>query len=132
MIGGGFRDGEKTVTVARGQCSDDQMVRSNHEEADTRMILHANHAARANRRLVVHSPDTDVLVLSVSLFRSLDCPELWFRTGVKDRHRLIPVHDIAHALGEKICSSLPGFHAITDCDSTSSLAGIRKKKAWDS
>ena len=132
MIGGGFRDGEKTVTVARGQCRDDQTLRSNHEEADTRMILHAKHAARANRRLVLQSPDTDVLVLSISLFRSLDCPELWFRTGVKDRHRLIPVHDIAHALGEKMCSSLPGFHATTGCDSTSSLAGIGKKKAWDS
>ena len=31
-----------------------------------------------------------------------------------------------------MCSSLPGFHAITGCDSTSSLAGIGKKKAWDS
>ena len=33
---------------------------------------------------------------------------------------------------EKMCSSLPGFHANTGCDLTSSLAGIRKKKAWDS
>jgi len=132
VIGGGFRDGEKAVTVARGQCKDDQTLHSNHEEADSRMILHAKHAARANRRLVLQSPDTDVLVLSVIFFRSLDCPELWFRTGVKDLHRFIPVHDIAHALGEKMCSSLPGFHAITGCDSTSSLAGIGKKRAWDS
>ena len=89
------------------------------------MILHAKHRSQANRRVILQLPDTDVL------FRSLDCPELWFRTGVKDWHRLIPVHDIAHALGEKMCSSLPGFHAITGCDSTSSLAGIGKKKAWD-
>ena len=88
MIGAGFRDGEKTVTVTRGQCRDDQTLRSNHEEADTRMILHAKHAARANREVTLQSLDTDVLVLSVSLFRSLDYPELWFRTGVKDRHRL--------------------------------------------
>ena len=131
MIGGGFRDGGKTVTVARRQCRDVQTLRSNHEEADTRMILHTKHAARANRRLVLQSPDTDFLVLNVSLFRRLDCPELWFRTGVKDRHRLIPVHDISLALCEKMSSSLPGFHAITGCDSTSSLAGIGKKKAWD-
>ena len=51
---------------------------------------------------------------------------------MKDQHHLIPVHDIAHALGEKMCSSLPGFHAITGFDLTSSLAGIGKKKAWDS
>jgi len=35
-------------------------------------------------------------------------------------------------LGEKMCSSLSGFHAVTGCDSTSSLAGIGKKKAWNS
>ena len=132
VIGGGFRDGEKAVTVTRGQCREVQALWSNHEEADARMILHANHAARADRWLVIQLPDTHVLVLSVSHFRSLDCPELWFHTGVKDRHRFIPVHDIARALGEKMCSSLPGFHAITGCDSTSSLAGIGKKKAWDS
>ena len=112
VIGGGFRDGEKAVTVTRGQCRVVQALTSNHEEADTRMILHANHAARADRRLVIQLSDTDVLVLSISHFRSLACPELWFRTGVKNRHRFIPVHDIAHALGEKMCSSLPGFHAI--------------------
>ena len=132
VIGGGFRDGEKAVTVTIGQCREVQVLRSNHEEADTRMILHAKYAARTDRRLVTQSPDTDVLILSVSHFRSLGCPELWFRTGLKDRQRMIPVHDIAHALGEKLCRSLPAFHAITGCDSTSVLAGIGKKKAWDS
>lgn len=96
------------------------------------MLLHAKHAARPERRVVIQSPDTDVLVLCVSHFRSLDCPELRFRTGVKDRHRLIPVHDIADAFDERMCSSLLRFHAITGCDSTNFLAGIGKKKAWDS
>ena len=36
---------------------------------------------------------------------------------------------ISQQLGEQICSSLLGFHAVTGCDSTSSLAGISKKKA---
>ena len=50
---------------------------------------------------------------------------------MKDRHRLIPAHDIVHVLAVKMCVPLLGFHAITGCDSTSSLAGIGKKKAWD-
>ena len=29
-----------------------------------------------------------------------------------------------------MCRALPAFHAITGCDSTSSLAGIGKKKGW--
>lgn len=44
---------------------------------------------------------------------------------------MIPVHHIAHALGEELCWSLLGFHAITGFDATSILAGIGKK-AWDS
>ena len=55
---------------------------------------------------------------------------MWFRTGVKDRLRFIPVHNIAHNLGERMCKALPGFHVLTGCDSTSSLAGIGKKKTW--
>ena len=94
------------------------------------MILHANYAAQLDRRLS-QSPDTDVLDLSISHFRSLDCPKLWFRTCVKDRHRLIQVHDLVHVLGVKMCIPLLGFHAITGCDSSSSLAGIGKKKVWD-
>ena len=39
------------------------------------------------------------------------------------------MHSIYAQLGDTVCSSLPGFHAITGCDSTSSLAGIGKKKA---
>jgi len=49
VIGGGFRDGEKALTVARGQCTDEQTLHSNLEEADSRMILRAKHAAQANR-----------------------------------------------------------------------------------
>ena len=78
MIGGGFRDGEKAVTVTKGEGREVEALRSNHEEADPWMILHANHAVWADRRLVIQSPDTDVLVLSVSLFRSLDCQNCGF------------------------------------------------------
>ena len=130
VIGGGFRDGGNAVTVTRGQCREVQALWSSHEEADTRMILHAKYAARTDRRLVIQSPHTDVLILSVSQFRSLGCPELWFR--LKDREQMIPVHHIAHALGEELYWSLLGFHAIKGCNSTSVLAGIGKKKTWDS
>ena len=39
--------------------------------------------------------------------------------------------DIVHVLGVKMCIPLLEFHAITGCDSTSSVPGIGKKKAWD-
>ena len=36
---------------------------TDHEEADTRLILHANHAASNYKDIAIRSPDTDVLVL---------------------------------------------------------------------
>ena len=38
-------------------------LQSNQEEADTRMVLHARHAAKQCSKIVICSPDTDVLVL---------------------------------------------------------------------
>ena len=35
---------------------------SNHEEADTRLLLHAKHAASTHDTLIIRSPDTDVLM----------------------------------------------------------------------
>jgi hypothetical protein len=67
----------------------------------------------------------------VAHYRSVSCDELWFRTGVKDRLRYIPVHDVYRALGQGICEALSAFHALTGCDSNSALAGVGKKKAWD-
>lgn len=66
VIGGGFRDGGNAVTVTRGQCREVQALWSSHEEADTRMILHAKYAARTDRRLVIQSPHTDVFILIVA------------------------------------------------------------------
>ena len=40
------------------------------------------------------------------------------------------IHSIWEQLGEDDCFSLPGFHAVTGCDLTSSYAGIGKKKAF--
>ncbi|KAK3734694.1 hypothetical protein QZH41_002113 [Actinostola sp. cb2023] len=131
VIGGGTKDGERAVRITHNHCEDVAALKSNHEEADTRMLLHAKHASHAgSSRIVIQSPDTDVLVLCAAHFDSLACEELWLKTGVKDRLRFIPVHDVSHALGRRMCDALPAFHALTGCDSTSALAGIGKKKAW--
>lgn len=88
-------------------------LRSDHEEADTRLLLHAKHAAATHPRIVIQSPDTDVAVLSVTHFSDLNCQELWLKTGVKDRLRYLPVHEIQAFLRESLCRCLPSFHALT-------------------
>lgn len=64
--------------------------------------------------------------LSHTFFRSLSCKQLWFRTGVKDKLRFIPIHSMVKSLGLDTCASLPCFHALT----VSGIYGIGKKQAW--
>ena len=42
-------------------------LRSNHEEADTRLLLHANHVAKTYDKVIIKSPDTDVLILAIAM-----------------------------------------------------------------
>lgn len=43
--------------------------------------------------------------------------------------RYVPIHAITHKLGPKQCAAFPAYHALTGCDTTSSLSGIGKKKS---
>ena len=111
---------------------------SNHKEADTRMLLHAIHAdarfgdMNVKGRIIIKSPDTDVLLLCIHFFPSMrNTKELWFKTGTvtrtKDGRRYLPVHDICHIHGPLVCKLLPAVHALTGCETTSSFFRIGKK-----
>ena len=92
IIAGGYKEGERVVCVSREVCEDLEDLSSDQEEADTRLLLHAKYAACQETRIIVQSPDTDVLVLCATHFSDISCEELWFRTGVRDCHRYVPVH----------------------------------------
>jgi len=101
---------------------------SNHEEADTRIILHclyASHHSAASSAIVVHSPDTDVFVLLLHYAYRISQP-LLFYTGSGNNQRIVLVHKCADALDSDICAALPSFHAFTGCDTTSAF--VRKGK----
>ena len=53
---------------------------------------------------------------------------IYFKTGVKDKTRFIPIHDMAASLGKNMCKIIPALHCLTGCDSTSGLFGIGKTK----
>ena len=130
VLGGCFMDGKRAVRVTNEGCENVLSLRSDHEEADTKLLLHAKHAAETHNRIVIQSLDTDVAVLSAAHFQSLGCNELWFKTGVKDKGSCIPIHTLAAKLGSQLCNSLLPVHALTGCDSNSALCGVGKKKAF--
>ena len=131
VFGGGATDGKLALSIKNGECTKVTALQyCDHEEADTRMLLHAKHASRDAQRVVIQSPDADVLLLCVTHNDEIECDELWFCTAVKDRLRYIPAHKIAAGVGPLMCKGLPAFHALTGCDSTSALSRVGKKKAW--
>ena len=105
---------------------------SNHEEADTRMVLHlADAAKKGYNKILLRTVDTDVVVLSVAAFAKLEIQELWIAFGTGKNFRYIPIHEIAASLGPAKSQTLPIFHAYTGCDTVSSFATKGKKSAWD-
>eukprot|EP00794_Sanderia_malayensis_P011452 gene11452-12649_t len=104
----------------------------NHEEADSRMILHAGDAASCGfSRITIRAVDTDVVVLAVSSVRLLNVTELWLAFGTGKHLRFIPAHEIADSLGPQRTQALPMFHSFTGFDTVSGFATVGKKKAWE-
>ena len=104
---------------------------SNHEEADTRMLLHAANASQSGiGKVMIRTVDTDVVVIALGMFSSLNLSELWISFGTGKNQRLLSIHSISDAIGATKCNGLPFFHAFTGCDQVSFFTGKGKESAW--
>ena len=104
----------------------------NHEEADSRIFLHMSDIAECGlRRVAIHTVDTDVVILALSVFSTVSLDELWIAFGTGKSLRYIAVHEIAQALGEMRSKALPFLHSITGCDTVSFFGGRGKRAAWN-
>ena len=74
------------------------ILQSNHQEADTGLLLHTKHATATNERIIIKSPDTDVFILSIAMQPAFS-KELFVMTGTGNRFRCIPVSTISNKLG---------------------------------
>ena len=121
---------EKTMKTTTNTAAgiDVSHLRAAHEEADTRILLHAVDATtKGYERLIIQCRDTDVLLLLL-VFAHLLSPEIWMKAGTAKKPRYIKVHDIK--MSNEILNGLLAFHAITGCDTTSQFTGIGKRTAW--
>ena len=70
-----------------------------HEEADTRLMVHALDAtSRGHRRIRIRSNDTDVVVLAISVASILQADEVWVTHGSGKNVQNIPTHAVATSL----------------------------------
>ena len=76
----------------------DHLVPCSHEEADTRIFVHAKHAVmEGNQTLMVKANNTDVVVVAVSILPSLlelGLQKLWIAFGHGKHMKWIPIHDM--------------------------------------
>ena len=118
----------KETVVSNGL--DVDHLQSSHEEADTKLFLHARDATiRGATELDIQSPDTDVFLLAIRRFPLLPLATK-FITGTGPSRRTIPLKPIYDCLGEVAASALPGFHAFTGADQTGRFAGKGKLTCW--
>lgn len=106
-------------------------LRCLHEEADTRIILHAIHASETHRRVVIASSDTDVAIITLFHRSKISADHIQIATGTGDRKRLVDVNAIHSQLTPEFVKSLPALHAISGCDTTSAFVGKGKATIYN-
>ena len=122
---------ESVLTV----CSSSPMPNCNHEEADTRIVVHVLHAFQQGLTNVqVRTVDTDVVVVLIGVFHKLllsqPKADIWVAFGVEKNYRHYSINVLSTSLGTKRSQALPMLHAISGCDTTSAFWGKGKKSFW--
>ena len=96
------------------------------------IFVHVINASKKFRRILIKTVDSDVVVIAVSMFyRIPGLNELWIEFGTGKSLKFIPVREIAIKIGEAKSYALPFCHALSACDTTSSVAGKGKKSFFD-
>ena len=118
--------------IARMAVTYVEELECDHEEADSRMFIHADYDAENKNacHVIITSPDTDVSVLCLLHCSTLNINELWFHTGTGKKRRFITMQVIKEKLSKEIIRVLLAFHTLTGCVSTGAPFGYDKKAAY--
>ena len=135
-----FEDGKESFTtcgtavLANGNTH--SMATCDHEEANTRMLVHmldavANDAITGLVRIV----DTDVIVIFVGMLNRLllvnPACDIWVAFGSGKNFHYIHINGICSIVGKEKSMALPFFHSFTGCDTIFGFYGRGKKTAWE-
>ena len=68
----------ETVMTSSNRTEMNSLSPCSHEEADTRLMVHALDASlKGHRRIKIRTNDTDVVVLAISVANTLPANEMW-------------------------------------------------------
>ena len=126
VVAGGFA--EATTVKSSDPDLEVSSLRANHEEADTRLIMHCIHAHMET--IVVAVRDTDVLLLLLAHCDRVGCTRLYTKAGTSNAPKYVAVHETRMLLSIDLVDTLLLSHAITGCNSVSQfISGHGKKTA---
>ena len=114
--------------ITKDSSEEEKDLYADHEEADTRVLLHAKHAAdHGYKAVVITAEDTDILVLALALNGTIRCA-VYQRRGTQSRQQYIDINKMALHHGDDMRKAIIGLHAFTGCDTLSAFAGKGKVK----
>lgn len=116
-----FTSGETTVKIQDRKVT--EIFNCNHEEADTRLILHA---ALTEGDVVIVAKDTDVLILMIWAHHAFGIRHKWLMKY--DNNKYAEIDSICNFLGDELCRVLTAIHALSGCDTTSYFYNVGKVK----
>ena len=95
------------------------------DEANTRVLVHLLHAIQSSSFGMVHTGNTDVVIILLSNFIHIKAmnpaSEIWISFKAGKTTRMMSLNNIAENLGSTTCKAMALFHAFTGSDSTSSF-----------
>lgn len=124
VVASEIKQGKSCQSTTNGFVHEMPELHSQLQEADERILLHISNSLKNGINcVVVHSPDSDVIILLLchfSHFQTNGLNQLWVKCGVGNSTRFMPIHIMAPQHG-KLCSVLPAVHHLTGSDYTSKV-----------
>ena len=123
-------DGEKVFKINEDTVIAIPESESNHDGADTRMMLHAQHASQHFQKILISIPETNVFIICLS-FQPVTDTNLYFITGIKSTAVVENINqnlNVCESPKESLLSAFVRFHSFTGCDTLSAFAGRGKIK----
>ena len=89
-----------------------EVISSGQEEADTRLLLHAKHAATPHvKAVIISSEDTDVRILCISFAHAIPVP-IYQKCVLQHQARYIDISKTAGVLGQEVSKALLGLYRL--------------------
>ena len=107
-----------------------QELTTDHEEADTLLLLHAKHESIAFPSIIMKTSDTDVFLFYLAQQHELST-DLYVVTSTSRSSCLISVRSVAEKCQPVVSSTLLSLHVSTGCDSASCFKAKGKMKPFE-